>query len=421
MEWLRERVSPRVVLSGREGLRGGGLLGLLLRWTALLTTVAILAGGVLAVGYAERTYAHYPSIAPRPDRVALVDLHVNRTARGGRQPPGLAHWRAAAAQLGFELEPLALADLAELEPGRFAALILPDQRRLPEGVADTLRGLATRGLGVVLTGRPGIRHADGRRRETSLLSPLAPGERFALEPRPAPELRVAARGPLVAGLPPDARIPVAPDGPSLLREGPGSLGTGGERGPERAASWQDRSSAAPLVWLAPRADQFGDGELAATLLANTLRVVAREPVVELRVWPRGAGAAALVPATREALDDLARAGFAGASVARASAIDDDPNLLLGRLLAEFDRVEREGSLYALPEVAAADGNVGLDAAALRVALRKELSTRHIWLAAERDLLDWWHRRLALRVSLEQPRPGEARLELENREIGRAHV
>ena len=415
MEWFRERTSPPIVLSGRERLRSGSLLGLLLRGTALLTAVALLAGGVLAVGYVERTYAHYPSIAPRPDRVALVDLQVNRAARGDREPPGLAHWSAAAGSVGFELESLALADLSELEPGRFAALILPDQRRLPDDAADTLRALATRGLGVVLTGRPGVRHANGRRSETSLLSRLAPGERFADERGPQRELRVALRGPLVAGLPPAARIPVARDGPLLLREGPGSLGTGDRDGSERTASWQDRGPDAPLVWLAPRADQLGDGELAAALLANTLRVVAREPVVELRAWPGGAGAAALVPATRGVLDDLARAGFAGASVARASAADDDPNLLLGRLIAEFGRVEREGSLYALPErTADADGGAGLDAAALRAALRRELSTRHIWLAGAGDLLEWWRRRVDLRVSLDQPRPGEARLLLENR-------
>lgn len=415
MEWFRERTSPGVALSGREGLEGAGLLGILLRWTALLAAVAILAGGVLAVGYVERTYAHFPSIAPRPDRVALVDLQLNRTARGDREPPGLAQWRAAAERLGFELEPLTLQDFSELEPGRFAALILPDQQRLPDGAASALRALTVQGLGVALTGRPGVQHPNGRRRDTSLLSSLAPGERFALERQPPRELRVAARGPLVAGLVPGSRLAVSADGPVLLREGGGSLDAATGDGPERAASWQDRSPDAPVVWLAPRADQLGDGDGAAALLANVLRVVAREPVVELRVWPGGAGAVALVPATQGTLDDLARAGFAGASVARVNTADDDPNLLLGRLIGDFGRVEREGALYALPEVAAADdGNTGLDASELRVALRRELSTRHIWLAAEGELLDWWRRRVDLQVSLEQPRPGVVSLALENR-------
>ena len=131
MEWFRERTSPGVALSGREGLESAGLLGILLRWTAVLAALAILACGVLVVGYVERIYSHFPSIAPRPDRVALVDLQMNRTARGDREPSGLSQWRVAARQLGFELEPLTLQDLSELEPGRFAALILHTSRSGP--------------------------------------------------------------------------------------------------------------------------------------------------------------------------------------------------------------------------------------------------------------------------------------------------
>jgi hypothetical protein len=363
------------------------------------------------VGYVERTYGgHYSGIAARPDRIALIDLEVNRRVRGA-PPPGLVHWQQAASDLGFEFEPVTLESLSELAPDRYVAAVLPEQERLADEDWEALLELARGGLGLVLTGHPGLQRADGSRRDRVLLEALAPGVRFERVQKPPQVVSLADRGPVVAGLLPGARLDMETGRALLVRRGDGSLRLGDPRD-GRSLLLLGRVGDAAVVWLGLPADQLQSDARAQRLLRNTLHYAARAPVAELRAWPGGAVAAAVVPVPDALVSELAAAGLPGDLRTDPAAAELDPDLLLGRLLAEYANVERTGGLFAL-----ADSGSWLDRPEreiLQQNLLRELEAQQVWIAQAPELIDWWKQRADLDLVLERTGAGEAQVVLTNR-------
>lgn len=400
------------ILPGYRERPGLGAFGRFVGTTAIALAILVIGGSLLAIGYVERTYgARYSAIPERPERIALVDLVVNREARRG-PPPGLERWRDAGRELGFEIEALLVASLADLDPERYGAIVLPEQERLDDPEWERAIGLARAGAGLIFTGHPGLQRGDGRRRDGMLLASLLPGGHFRRLARPATALRVEVRGPLVAGFAPGERLALAA-ARAALASGPGTLDwETGDGAPAAGALRRGTVEDAPFVWMSPGAAEFADEEQARKLLQNLLRWAAREPVAELRPWPAGASAAVLIGAEADVLEGLARVGFRHPTRPGVALDIADTDVLLGRLLAEFAAVETRAGLYA-----ALDSDPWLersDRVRLEEILLRELESRHVWIARGSAIVDWWASRSRVAVVLERPRSGFAELTVTNR-------
>ncbi len=392
----------------------GGLARLVARAGLGLGALLLAVGSVGAVSHVERTYGgHYSAVPARPSRVVVADLAANRRARG-TSPPGLARWREAARAEGVEIEHVIVESLAGLDVDRYGAIVLPGQERLADAEWDRVLALLRDGVGLIFTGHPGLQHRNGKQRERVLLESLLPGAVFKRIRRPAGVLRVALGGPLTAGLAPGERVELSPGRSALALRGPGSLAWGAQGGAldaAEAAMVHGRVEQGPLVWLSPDVSWFSDAARAERLLRNALRYALHEPVLELRPWPGGATAAALVGADPAALAELLEAGLAQSNLPEPQRLDGDADRRLARLLTWLGAVEHEGGLYAL-----ADGSAwlaGEERGGLEAALRKELGMHNVWLTRAPELARWSRERQGLRAELEVLAPGHARIILHN--------
>ncbi len=385
-----------------------------LRILAGLASAALVGSVIVMVGYVEHTYgSRYSAVGERPARIAIADLSANRRSRG-TSPPGLERWREAALQEGLELEHMTIESLDGLDPSRYGAVILPEQDRLADADWELVLGFLREGVGVICTGDPGVQYPDGRRRPEVLLESLLPGARFRRQAGPRGAVRVSVRGPLVAGFGPGQRLELRERRGALGLPGPGSLRWGGAGGAEdasEAALAYGRIESGPLVWIAPGAAWFSDPDHALHLLRNALRYATREPVFELRPWPAGAAVAVLIGADDEAIAALTAAGLDLAALPEPDGDGGDRDLLLARLLAEFGAVEREGGLYAL--AASSPWFAREDWGLVEADLLHELELHNVWIAPSSELSGWWRRRRELRIELERPGTGRARVTLRN--------
>jgi hypothetical protein len=377
---------------------------------ALLLTV----GSVSVVSHVERTYGgHFSAVPARPSRVAVADLAANRRARG-TSPPGLARWRDAARAEGVELEHVIVESLAGLDVDRYGAIVLPGQERLADAEWDRVLALLREGVGLIFTGHPGLQQRNGKQRERVLLESLLPGASFKRLRRPAGVLRVALGGPLTAGLGPGELVELSPGRKVLALRGPGSLAWGARPGVVDAAEGamiHGRVELGPLVWLSADASWFSDAARAELLLRNALRYALHEPVLELRRWPGGAAAAALVGADPAVLAELFDAGLAQSNLPEPQRLPGDADRRLARLLTWLGAVEHEGGLYALAEGSA--WLAGDEGVSLEAALRAELGMHNVWLTRAPELARWSRARRGLRAELEVLAPGHARITLHN--------
>ena len=399
-------VGARLTLRGGPP-QGGWLTGLLLRGILCALLVLLVGTALVLVGHVEHTYgSHHTSVPARPARVAVVDLAANRLARG-RPPEGLARWQEAAGAEGLEIEHRILESLAGLDVGRYGAVLLLEQERLADTEWDRVVGLLSEGVGVILTGHPGVQHQDGKRRQRVLLESIFPGAQFQRQRRARDQVRVALGGPLVAGFDPGELLALRPVAGALALRDAGSLGWGADGAD--AALAHGRIGYGPVAWIAPGAASFLDPAQGRRLLRNALRYAVHEPVLELRPWPDGVVAAALIGADAEVLASLAAAGV-HPSVLPAAEPASDRDLRLARLLAQHGRVEREGGLYA-----PSSANGGLDDPDPRLEreLREELRRRNVWVAHSGELASWWQRRRRLVAELEESGAGRVRVVLHN--------
>lgn len=402
---------PGPILAGRDAPRRWPSTASKALRTSLLAALVAFAGVLIAtVGYVERTYgSHRSAIRERPARVALLDLATNRELRGA-DIAGLARWNGVALELGLELEHLVVSTLSEVDAHRYAALLLPDQEHLAREDWAQLLTLVRSGPGLVVTGHPDLRDPDGRASEEIALEKVLPGESFRLVPSSGNALRVGTRGPLVCGFEPGAIIPVREAAPELVHLGGDSLRFEGRSSRASSAALHATVEEVPVAWLALGADRFERDDDAQRLLGNLLRWATREPLVELRAWPHALDAAALVGAREADLELLKRAELAAPARPFELDLSLDADLLLGRLLARFSEVEREGGLFAaVHEDLARD-----DRAQIERNLVGELSGGRVFVNGAAELADWWRARAALALELERWRPGRARVELHNR-------
>jgi hypothetical protein len=385
-----------------------------LRLALATLAVALIGGSILVIRYAEHTYGRYVGIPERPARVAFVDLAANRAARGDAPPPGLARWRGAAERSGFELEVLVVADLYALDVDRYCSVVLPEQERISDEEWSGVRSLAREGLGIILTGAAGSRDGAGERRSAPLIEALIPGRLLSLQAPTPGALRVSQRGPLVAGFQPGALLEVHAPAGAYAVAAPGAVTWGAEGGPRppgAAALFTSVLEGAPVVWISVGASAFADVLQGERLLGNALRFAAREPLAELRAWPGGTGVAALFAVADSELSGLIAAGFREPQLPALDESIRDPALLLGRLLAEFARVESEGGLYAL-----AAGIPGLerpDRSDVEDGLLSELDPQRVWVAQGTEAAEWWQRRRGVVLELARPGSGRAEVRLHN--------
>jgi hypothetical protein len=400
--------------------------------------VALLwAAAVLAVGVATLGIVHHASMrrvreraSAEPQRpLVVIDLARNRGVAGTDSHADSDAWRAAAAALGREIETFSGASLSDIPATRFAAWILPEQVELDDADFAALDSYLQLGGGAVLAGRTG-RKSSGR----DTLSRLFPGKLFAERAAGPTQLRVAGRGPLVAGLDAGEEIPVANAAHALTASALGAL------------AWRDGGGAAalhavyrgaPVAWLGISPERIEDGPKARMLAENSLRYALREPLLDLRAWPGGRPCAVLVDgamgpdsstsgcqiasATSEsdALRALAHAGCRFASVppdgrALPELVDVDGSplvaipegraqasargsALLRELLAGYERAERIGGVYSLRADAGWRAASGREALFARV--REELRERGAWFAKPDELADWWRARSHVHADL----------------------
>ena len=307
-----------------------------------------------------------------------------------------------------------MADLYELDTDRYCSVVLPEQERISDEEWSGVRSLAREGLGIILTGAAGSRDGAGELRPAPLIEALIPGRLLSAQERTHGALRVSQRGPLVAGFQPGTLLEVHAPAGAYAVAAPGAVTWGAEGGPRppgAAALFTSVLEDAPVAWISVGAGAFADVLQAERLLGNALRFAAREPLAELRAWPGGAGVAALFAVADSELSDLVAAGFREPQLPALDESIRDPALLLGRLLAEFARVESEGGLYAL-----AAGIPGLerpDRSEVEDSLHQELDPQRVWIARGSQAAEWWRRRSGLVLWLTRPGSGRAEVRLRN--------
>jgi len=166
-----------------------------------------------------------------------------------------------------------------------------------------------------------------------------------------------------------------------------------------------------VAWISVGASAFADVLQGERLLGNALRFAAREPLAELRAWPGGTAVAALFGVADSELSGLVAAGFREPQVPALDESIRDPALLLGRLLAEFARVESEGGLYAL--AAESPGLERPDRSDVEDSLHHELDPQRVWVAHGTEAAEWWQRRRGMVLELARPGSGRAEVRLRN--------
>lgn len=309
-------------MDARDRARGRGL-------RAGLTLVALVCVGasLATVAYVERTYLALDTGVPSvPARVALLG--------GGALEP----WRRAAGRAGLEIETIeTLGTLGPEAPAveRFGALVVLDAGSLDEAGWSALDRAIEAGRGVILVGG-----------DPPHLERLFPGAPFRA-PEPARALRVAGRGPLVAGLDPSDEL--APPAPlrSVTLEGPGSLALG----PSRSVALEGRVLDAPVVWLGVDPAELRPAGRAERLIENALRRAVHRPVAHLRPWPDGASAAAVVSASlgHDDADALSQLLHRNGSVVFALAdVTEDRTELVRRLGRRAEIAHAPGHADAAP-------------------------------------------------------------------------
>jgi hypothetical protein len=181
-----------------------------------------------------------------------------------------------------------------------------------------------------------------------------------------------------------------------------------------------------VAWLGFGPQRVRDRARGERLARNALRYASSQPAAEVRPWPDGRQAAALLASGPEP----AHAGLAVGDTGRAAPrlLDSDgvprielpqPSTLvaglldttaaLKHLLRDYERIERVGGLYsvALPD---SDGR-----AELLELLKGELPQDRVWFARPEELASWWLRRARVEVALEQQ--GDHRVEVRLRNGG----
>ena len=394
-----------------------------------LAAVAVVAASIGIVHRVSQSRVHKRAAAEPTRPIALVELKKNRA--GASDSAGRSDaWRAAAAGLGRKLEIYEVTTLGEIPARSYSAWILADQPALDEADFAALDSYLQLGGGVVLAGRSGERGANGR----GALERLFPGQRFVELGGGPTRLRVTGAGPLVAGFPAGAEVPVETGGRALAASSSDALAWNAAAG---GAALQLIHRGGAVAWLGVSPVRIAEEEPARMLAENALRWALREPVLDLRAWPEGRPCAVLVEAAShssspastcrlesgrtepELLRGLAHAGCRYASVppenralpalyqvdgapfvaipeARADA-GAQGSALMRELLAGYERAERLGGVYSLradPEWRARAGRKELYARVSR-----ELYERGAWFAQPEELADWWSARSAVRADL----------------------
>jgi hypothetical protein len=278
--------------------------------TVALWLLSVLAGTcTLGVVLLERAAAPVREARAPAARVALIQLAANPVASDA-----LPAWEGAARVAGLRVESVSVASLADVSRERFAVWVLAEQERLSDLDWSALDGFAARGGGLILTGAPGVRDGEGAERERLPLRRLFPAHDFERRGSRPEELRAGPRSPLVVGLAPGQRMPLAKRG----REAPLSTTTGG------ALTWDSEPGAgavlaglhrgAPVVWLGCAPEEVAAPAQAAQLALNALRYAAREAAVDVQPWPGGSSSAALLGIA--AGSDLELASSAARSLVR---------------------------------------------------------------------------------------------------------
>jgi hypothetical protein len=430
------------------GYRARGSSSLAFVWVA----------GALVLGVASLGLVHHASAvrareraAARPlEPIVVVDLARNRAARGGKPLGEIEAWRAAASDLGRELEVFEGNSLADIPSARFGAWVLPAQDELSDADFAALDSYLEGGRGLVLTGGTG--RAGGRR---AALTRLFPGEHFAEVPHGETHVRVTGRGALAAGLEPGADIALSQPEHAFAAQPGDILAWGDEHG---AAGLHGRYRGGSIAWLAFGPDRVTEPAQARALAANALRFASREPLIELRPWPNGRPCAVLIEASRESgvaaecsvdaskerageLQRLAQAGCRFASVPAGERLlpqlvdAGGPRLveipessagadahgaeLMRELLAGYERAERSGGIYSLrgdTPHAASDSPKRRKGASRELSygrVRAELRARGAWFARPAEIADWWTARAGVRATLSRIGSERVRVTLVN--------
>lgn len=307
---------------------------------------------------------------------------------------------------GFEPDRITSLDLDALGLASHRVVVLSGWEELSAEDWSRLEEFAAAGGGLILAGRRVASGSSSRKVQLERLERLFPGAGIGEFKGSSPALRVGARGPLVAGLPPAEEIGSKPQRQVLAASLPGSLAWVGARGAAGTAILYRAYGDGALVWMAFRADDLFAGPHADALLRNSLRYAGRLPIAALRAWPGGNLAAARLDLPGALLLPEPPEGRLAESFAA------DPERLLGQMLSEFVAVERAGGLY-LPSEAARELTSAQRAAALSE-LTSQLGLRQVWIAGAEALATWVERRDQVEVELVGFGPGRAEVTLQNR-------
>ena len=242
---------------------------------ALLVWLACALAGTCTLGVVALERAADP---PRVARVAAPLVALVELGGGGVEGDALDFWERAAHDANLRAERVAVTQLADVSPDRFAVWLLADQEALSDSDWAVLDAFAARGGGLVLTGLTGARAVEGGGDDHLALRRLFPGHRFERRDATPAMLTAGPRGPLAAGLEPGERLALAQGGPHLETTTGGALLWGGE--PDAGAVLAELHRGAPAVWLGCPPQWLVSRPAVERLAGNALRYAAREALVE---------------------------------------------------------------------------------------------------------------------------------------------